>query len=158
MITTVATLLVGALGAAASPVIDTRQSGSQISTGSNLCLDLTGGGTNDGNGVQVWNCDESRFSHWAWKNIGNIVSTDAGGNNLCLDAGRTPGDGSVVHVAQCETNPPVMGQHWTYIYGRVKIRGTNLCLDVKDGNFNNGTPLQVWWCDLDSPNQAWSFS
>ncbi|WOO78204.1 Extracellular exo-alpha-L-arabinofuranosidase [Vanrija pseudolonga] len=157
--TSVAALLVAAAGAAANPVdLDPRQVGSQVSTGNNLCLDLRGGNTADGTAAQLWDCSQSRFSHWSFANIGNIVSRDAGGGNLCLDAGRNPGDGTTVHVAQCEKNPPVMGQFWTYIYGRVKIRGTNLCLDVKDGNFVNGAQLQVWWCDLDSPNQAWNFN
>lgn len=52
--TTVAALLVAAVGAAANPVdLDPRQVGSQVSTGNNLCLDLRGGNTADGTAAQL---------------------------------------------------------------------------------------------------------
>jgi hypothetical protein len=75
--------------------------------------------------------------------------------DLCLDAGVNPRDGSKVKVWQCYEGLPA--QQWESFgsrqgFGR-RLNGTNLCLDVTDGRFANGTPMQVWKCHTGSKNQ-----
>ncbi|KAH8799207.1 ricin B lectin domain-containing protein [Flagelloscypha sp. PMI_526] len=61
-----------------------------------------------------------------------------------------PKDGAKVAIKACDKKHDYPGQAWT-IDGQ-NIRQGDLCLDVKGGNTNNGTPLQVWTCTSFSGN------
>ncbi|WOO78987.1 Endo-1,4-beta-xylanase A [Vanrija pseudolonga] len=119
------------------------------------CLDLKDGVQANGTPVQLWQCSTGNRNQ-LWDHQYDLYTIRPYGRpDLCLDAGTNPQDGSKVKVWQCY--PGLLQQSWEWFgsrqgFGR-KLNGTNLCLDVTDGNFANGTPLQVWKCYTGSKNQ-----
>lgn len=63
----------------------------------------------------------------------------------CLAAPPSPTNGSLVTVADCD--PESEGQLWQWHYGDAwSFIHSDLCLDVMDGVYEVGTPLQLWTC------------
>ncbi|WOO78989.1 Endo-1,4-beta-xylanase A [Vanrija pseudolonga] len=123
-------------------------------------VDVTDGVLANGTPLQIWESfpgnDNQVFD------LGTLPTIRPHGDNtLCLDAGEHPADGSRVHLWQCYDG--LTQQAWTTInkdgFSLLKLRDWDLCLDVTDGNFADGTELQVWTCyDYSgdySPNQRW---
>ncbi|KAL1410264.1 hypothetical protein Q8F55_004270 [Vanrija albida] len=96
-----------------------------------------------------------------YRNLNQLWVEDGGqvrlwaDRSLCLDAGSNPASGSRVKLWTCY--PGLAQQSWEKLYSstrvELRIKGTNLCLDVTDGNLANGTPLQVWQCAGGNWNQ-----
>ncbi|MFI0409468.1 ricin-type beta-trefoil lectin domain protein [Actinomadura sp. 3N508] len=74
-------------------------------------------------------------------------------SDRCVDsAASTNGDPAVLFVCQIDK-----WVGWTFHLrdGTVQTTRTNLCLDVSNGNPADGTPVQVWTCYPNHPNQTW---
>ncbi|BEI86661.1 hypothetical protein CcaverHIS002_0700070 [Cutaneotrichosporon cavernicola] len=54
-----------------------------------------------------------------------------------------------------DTSRPVNGVWVQYDHGTIKLKSTNVCLDLKDGNTAQGTPVQQWQCYRGNQNQQW---
>ncbi|TFK23571.1 hypothetical protein FA15DRAFT_745064 [Coprinopsis marcescibilis] len=68
--------------------------------------------------------------------------------NLCVTATGV-NDGST----DCRTDVWRPDQVWHFNGDLIQPLTTNKCLDVTDGNRNNGAQLQIWTCDAGNPNQ-----
>ncbi|KAH8833156.1 ricin B lectin domain-containing protein [Flagelloscypha sp. PMI_526] len=68
----------------------------------------------------------------------------------CATILGSPQNGAKVAIKTCDNTHDYPGQAWTF--DGQNIRQGDLCLDVKGGNTNNGTPLQVWTCTSFSGN------
>jgi hypothetical protein len=80
-------------------------------------------------------------------------------SGLCMDLVDEVGDGIPVVQARC--NPKLVSQHWHFVLGpvpgplRVVNRALGQCLEIKDGSFAEGTPIQVSTCVDSAPHQVW---
>ncbi len=87
---------------------------------------------------------------------------------LCAqpEGGLLAGNGSVVKEVPCVSSDE--SQFWRvdvleertiggalYHRSRLLNSGTLKCLDLTDGNAANGTPLQLWTCNLTSTTMQW---
>ncbi|KAH8833145.1 ricin B lectin domain-containing protein [Flagelloscypha sp. PMI_526] len=70
--------------------------------------------------------------------------------DTCATILGTPQNGAKVAIKTCDKTHDYPGQAWTF--DGQNIRQGNLCLDVKGGKNNDGTPLQVWTCTSFSGN------
>ncbi|KIJ52017.1 carbohydrate-binding module family 13 protein [Sphaerobolus stellatus SS14] len=135
-----------------------------------FCLDLTDGNLNNGNQLQIWQCDDSlanRNQIWSTaailQPISEVVNTAASGSSLCMAANSTA-NGAPVFAVPCDDttsrkvwNAPQPGHGNTGLYQLAfgdDGAGPVKCLDVTDGIDAPGTKLQVWDC-TDGPNQRW---
>ncbi|SDD24398.1 ThuA domain-containing protein [Streptomyces prasinopilosus] len=72
------------------------------------CLDVDGGGSADGTGVQLWTCNGTGAQKWAPQPDGTVRNPQSA---KCLDAsGGTWNDGTPVHLWTCHT---ATNQKWT---------------------------------------------
>ncbi|KAF9261806.1 ricin B-like lectin [Marasmius fiardii PR-910] len=145
--------------------------------GTDKCIDLTDGLTNDGNPLQLWTCDTNRadknFQKFSGHRVPNTESYDSnllggprdvkGNPEICMVA-ESNTDGTPVSIVSCDQLAqtfPDGNQTWVVperpITGPIKTFGGSKCLDVRDGNDANGTPLQLWSCIEGSMNQQWKF-
>ncbi|KAH6891600.1 ricin B lectin domain-containing protein [Coprinopsis sp. MPI-PUGE-AT-0042] len=62
-------------------------------------------------------------------------------------------DGAPVELQACRTDIWRPEQVFHFDGDLIKPLATDKCLDVKDGNPNSGTKLQVWTCSTNNPNQ-----
>ncbi|TFK23370.1 hypothetical protein FA15DRAFT_745496 [Coprinopsis marcescibilis] len=77
------------------------------------------------------------------------------GQNFCLDAGATPGDGTTMKIWQCFDNVPA--QNWFYTDDRrISLRDRGQCLDLTNGQTWNGNFMQIWRCGNGNANQVWT--
>ncbi|KAL1410262.1 hypothetical protein Q8F55_004268 [Vanrija albida] len=118
------------------------------------CADAKDGVWANGTPVQLWRCSPgNRNQLWDQDVLGQLRLWAK--PSLCLDAGLNPRDGSRVKLWTCY--PGLLQQTWEHyssIHGTGRrLNGTDLCLDVTDGRFANGTPLQVWKCAQGNWNQ-----
>ncbi|KAK1231873.1 hypothetical protein PQX77_005010, partial [Marasmius sp. AFHP31] len=80
---------------------------------------------------------------------------------LCLTASENR-DGARVSLAICNaitTTFPSGNATWVVprstLNGIISTFDGTKCLDLTNGAVSNGTPLQIWSCDAQNPNQAW---
>ena len=85
--------------------------------------------------------------------IGALLLQPALTTNKCLTAASNT-DGAIVSIQDCTGDA---SQKWTFTGGTVTVFG-NKCLDVTDGNINDGALLQVWTCSANNANQQFSFN
>lgn len=117
------------------------------------CLDNSGGGTANGNNIQMWQCQSGNGNQqWILDN-GSIVLA---GTKKCLDvsAGGTS-NGTRVQLWDCQANNA--NQRWSLdasFPGKIVWIGGK-CLDVNGGGTTNGTKVQVWDCMTGNDNQKW---
>ena len=131
-----------------------------------LCLDLKGGSTTPGNGVQLWDCSAYGGQNQRWTIVGAQIKYGAAGSAHCLTAsGATNGAAMVIQPCAQTTS-----QYFTFLPGG-EIRpqsGTNLCLDaraVTDSDYlagnglpANGAAVQAYSCLTNQLNQKWNLS
>ncbi|KAH6891599.1 ricin B lectin domain-containing protein [Coprinopsis sp. MPI-PUGE-AT-0042] len=123
---------------------------------------ITAAGEYDGAPVELQAC---RTDIWRPEQVfhfdGNLIkplSTDK-----CLDVkDGNPNSGTRLQVWTCSTdNPNQVFEHWSKTVLIVPEDHINWatqqfqCLDLPDGNTANGTPIQIWGCDYQNPNQHW---
>lgn len=111
------------------------------------CLDDSGGGTADGNKIQLWDCNGTDAQSWSSTN-GQLV----GPGGKCLDVeGDNQADGTVVQLHSCNGTA---AQQWT-MRGNTIVSAGGFCLDVTSSGTANGTQIEIWSCNGGS-NQQWS--
>ncbi|WP_083449506.1 RICIN domain-containing protein [Actinoplanes rectilineatus] len=129
-------------------------SGTIVSSANGKCLDVTEGGTANGNQPQMWSCTTGNTNQvWTLADNGQVK-----GLGKCLDlAENDTADAAVVHLWDCYDS--VATQRWAYnadTHDLVSL-AANKCLDIKDGNLADGAKLQIWECS-GGANQKWTFT
>ncbi|MEV0026471.1 endo-1,4-beta-xylanase [Streptomyces atroolivaceus] len=125
-------------------------SGQIKGVGSNRCLDVPNGSTNDGTQLQLWDCGSSANQQWVATGSGELRVY----GDKCLDAAGT-GNGSKVQIYSCWGGD---NQKW-----RVNSDGSivgvqsGLCLDAVGTGTANGTRIQLYSCSNGS-NQRWTLT
>ncbi|MEV7104016.1 endo-1,4-beta-xylanase [Streptomyces atroolivaceus] len=125
-------------------------SGQIKGVGSNRCLDVPNGSTNDGTQLQLWDCGNSTNQQWVATGSGEFRVY----GDKCLDAAGT-GNGSKVQIYSCWGGD---NQKW-----RVNSDGSivgvqsGLCLDAVGTGTANGTRIQLYSCSNGS-NQRWTLT
>lgn len=125
------------------------------------CLQLVGKSDSDGTLVETATCNEGNmYQHWMYVD-GQIMHVTQDGRKLCLDDPQTthPWRGDKLKVYTCSGSSL---QQWTYdhLVGNVNLGtpgSTTFCMDLTDGGFEDGTPVQIWNCDKTGgfKNQKW---
>ncbi len=102
----------------------------------------------------MWDCDEAlddqEWKDWPSDSSHKFLYTVAGGAAICLGASSAV-KGANVSARNCSTL-----EDWRF--EDMNIRGFGgLCLDLRNGDTTNGTPIQVWACGAaGGANQKWS--
>jgi cell wall-associated NlpC family hydrolase len=132
------------LGGGAPPPPPTDNGGRGITgVASGKCLDAVGGGTANGTGVQLWDCNGNPQQHWAyWQGQLEVY----GNYSKCLDADSNSGgaNGTRLQIWDCNG-----GQNQQWIAGAdgsLRSTASGRCLDAVGGGTANGTPLQLYDC------------
>merc|ERR1712187_480532 len=81
--------------------------------------------------------------------------------NLCLCA-PSFSNGQQLQFNNCGSCPSGdAGENWNIgglgfsdVFGPLSAPG--MCVDVKDGNINNGATIQLWECSVGNQNQQWT--
>ncbi|KAJ7635006.1 hypothetical protein FB45DRAFT_1025905 [Roridomyces roridus] len=124
-------------------------------SGHSSCLDLSGGRLTNGNVIQIWGCNGGSNQVWTrTTGPGNGSGSTGGGSTgsgrtirpnasgtTCLTAASNA-NGAKVVVQPCNGSP---NQSWTQ-NGQTLLVNGNMCLDVTDGNTNDGAKMQIWAC------------
>ncbi|KAF8989819.1 ricin B lectin domain-containing protein [Cyathus striatus] len=127
---------------------------------------VTTSSNNDGAPLQIRVCDgrhDYPGQKWFFDSA-NLVSV---GTNKCIDVK----DGVVANGVKLQTwtcyggNTNQQSLHWTssgfLVYPEdhiIWLANPWLCMDLTDGNLNDGTTVQMWSCDYPNPNQKWFLS
>ena len=115
------------------------------------CLDVTGGSTANGAGIQVWACNGFRQQEWAFTNA--TASFISSGTSKALDVigfGTANGTRLQLWDSSGTTN-----QAWIFNKARIVGSGGRV-LDTIGVSSANGTRIQLW-DDLNGTNQQWRF-
>lgn len=127
----------------------------------NKCLDLPEGKTDNGNMLQIWDCNGMTNQQWLFDS-GSWRIKYAGDSGKCIDAlgwGGSGGAGTQLGIWDCNGHD---SQSWGYDSNLKTIylahsadrANANLCMDIDGGQKGDGTRIQVWDCNLHT-NQAW---
>lgn len=121
---------------------------------SKRCMDVRGEQTK-GTAVLLHDCDGSGGQQWELERDNTAVKLR--GTAFCLDAGSDPKDGTPLTDSTCYVNAP--SQIWSLSSdGHLKLKNSELCVDVRNGNTDNDSELQLWECAEDNKNQVWSYA
>jgi Ricin-type beta-trefoil lectin domain/ell wall binding domain 2 (CWB2) len=105
-----------------------------------VCVDDSGGGTGNGNVIQLWGCNGTASQAWRLYSNGELVVL--GG---CMTAASTGWWGSKIQYDTCTGSNQ---QTWGIGPDGNLVNGAfGLCLDDPSSNTNWTTQLQVWGCD-----------
>lgn len=120
---------------------------------SSRCMDVEGGGAQNGAWVQLYDCHGR--ANQVWKHSGGQIRV-YGNYNKCLDAdgssGATVGNGRKVQIYDCNGRT---NQRWTrHADGTITWDGDGRCLDAVGKATANNTRLVLWDC-YDAGNQKW---
>ncbi|MDI1462199.1 RICIN domain-containing protein [Catellatospora sp. KI3] len=122
-----------------------------IGTGSNRCVDVSGGRFEDGTKIQLWDCHGGPEVRWTWRGQ-QLVNSRTG---KCLDiAGNATAEGTRVQQWTCNT---AGGQLWQFVNGNLRNPQSGKCLDADAWGTANGTQLIIWFCGSNQSNQTWRF-
>ncbi|MEU5665995.1 lectin [Streptomyces longwoodensis] len=113
------------------------------------CLDVAGGNTADGTGIQLWGCHGGTNQQWTLAADSSIRSL-----GKCLDVdGSGTADGTKIQLWTCHGGT---NQQWTpQSDGSIRSTHSGKCLDASGGTWNDGTPVHLWTCH-NGPNQKWT--
>ncbi|MGL1888592.1 MAG: DUF2341 domain-containing protein, partial [Reichenbachiella sp.] len=133
---------------------------------SGKCVDVSGGVGNEGDNIQIYDCNGSNAQIWvaefetgAWHELKTKSSWRV------MDRPSTASDGQNVHLwgwdASGQTNRqwqfiPVSGSYADRYYYNVKSRYDSRCLDVSGYGTTNGTNVHMWTCGT-ANNQEFYF-
>lgn len=120
-----------------------------------MCLDLPGGDTTNGNLLQMWLCNGLSTQYWVndYDRFRFRLSTDF---SKCLDAGGWVA-GSRLMIWDCQDD----NQNQDIVYDaearRLYLAGSSLCLDFAAGEMVHSAAVQVWDCTdcWNQQFQAW---
>ncbi|MDT5043664.1 MAG: hypothetical protein QOE51_4649 [Actinoplanes sp.] len=107
---------------------------------SGRCIDIPGGNTSDGTGLQMWDCNGSAAQKWTFNSDGTLRAM-----GKCMDpAWGSAARGTKIQLVTCNGNPV---QRFTLTgAGDLLNISSNRCVDIKDWNSGNNAPLQLWDC------------
>lgn len=127
----------------------------QVNDNTLFCIDIKGGKAKPGSVVQLYRChnflDNSKLNQrWEYTGLHELI----GQGGICLDGyDQGGGEGAVLRMQLCNGTP---FQKWTFEYlpnARDPMRpetviknAKGLCIGVKDGTMQNGTPLVMTNC------------
>jgi len=119
----------------------------------NLCVDLPGGNTENGQTLWLWECGGWEGQRWRFDSGSIRYAPD---ESKCVDAGDMA-DGSSMFLWDCNGAPQ---QNWGFDSdgGSVYLQDgqdASICLDFWGDWDSNGQPLHIWSCTGDW-NQQWS--
>ena len=125
------------------------------------CLQWVGTALEDGNPLQIAQCDPSNF-HQTWTFKGSEIRNDSGGP-FCIDAsGGLVTNGAQLVLTRCDGR---FGQQFALSPGgQLSVRPGgplgiyNMCMDVAQENPADGTPVGIYDCGTNKLNQAWAAS
>jgi alpha-glucosidase len=118
--------------------------------GDQLCVGETG--TTAGSSIDMESCTGAQNQQWQLNPGGAFVNSQSG---LCLDV---PGwnliDGTHLDIAACtgSTNQKFATD------GLIEEASTDLCLDVYNASFADGTAVITWPCNANDKAQPWYFA
>jgi hypothetical protein len=123
------------------------QTAAIVSNASGKCIDVTNEGQT-GVPIQIWQCSPmTAWKSWAFYSDGTIRS-----QGHCMTVGGGAGNGSPIEVTPCDGGP---AQRFTLNNAHDLVNvSADKCVDVKDKETGNGTPLQLWTC-MGTSNQKW---
>jgi hypothetical protein len=120
-----------------------------------LCLDLPLGHTDNGNQLQIWECNGQEGQLWYF-DFGTYALRYAGDKSKCVDAGSSKQSGNRLMLWDCNG---LDQQRWGYddASGAVVLQdGQNtLCIDLAGGQTAGGTAVQLYDCNSQWP-QSWN--
>lgn len=123
---------------------------SKSQSGESLCLDAKDQGTASGTKVQLWSCSQS--DNQGFRLSGNALKVY---DNMCVSVANARNkDGSSVRLKPCDSSK--VSQQWKKDGALLRWANTDKCLDVTDGDFANGTLMQIWTCQNGSPHQSFA--
>jgi len=111
------------------------------------CLDDSGGGTTNGNKVDIWSCNNTGSQKWTF--TGGQLSV----LGKCLDDPSQGGAGAKLAIWTCNGNK---AQTWTHrSNGEYVLKLNGLCLTDPSGSSVNGTQVVIHVCN-NFADQHWS--
>ena len=111
------------------------------------CLDDFGGGTTNGNKVDIWTCNGTTSQTWTFSG-GHLMVL-----GKCLNDQAHTGVGTKLVIWGCNTH---MGQLWAHkSNGEYVLQLNGLCLTDPSGSSVNGTQVQIRTCQ-NFADQHWS--
>lgn len=120
------------------------------SSNTNLCLDVPGGDTSNGNQLWLWECDGGDSQKWRFDNWQIRYAPD---ESKCIDAGDIS-DGAQLQLWDC-TGEAQQAWGFNSDSSTAYLTDTSTCLDYYGDWDSNGQPLHLWECTGDW-NQEWS--
>ena len=126
----------------------------------NLCLDVWGARTANGDKVGLWTCNTSANQKWTWRLHNQLAPAHAPWKALEITTALL-GNGGDALVWNMD-GATSQRWHWdtlsSYVFLRNKASGR--CLDVPgdDNAFSNGQRVQLWDCQNHARDQKWRYS
>eukprot|EP00425_Heterocapsa_triquetra_P036683 CAMPEP_0195075268 /NCGR_PEP_ID=MMETSP0448-20130528/18177_1 /TAXON_ID=66468 /ORGANISM="Heterocapsa triquestra, Strain CCMP 448" /LENGTH=725 /DNA_ID=CAMNT_0040107635 /DNA_START=3 /DNA_END=2180 /DNA_ORIENTATION=+ len=144
-----------------APIVDVPAAG-QIRWNNHptKCFDVMNGSPQNGNRVQLWDCNGSNNQQFTWDAVDKKIHW-AAHPGMCLD------------IKDHKTQPGTYAQLWACSQantdqafavaasGQGNIRWAShptLCLDVKDHSTHNGNLIQIWDCQSSNSDQTFTLS
>jgi hypothetical protein len=132
-----------------------------VRKGSNKCVDVTGGGSADGTGIQQWACAETANQLFRADDLGGgKVRLVNPATNKCVDVnGSGTANGTRIQLWSCNGTAAQAFtlQDQSGGYTRIKNSSSGKCADVSGGSSADGVNLQLWTCNTSSA-QLWQFA
>ncbi|MGF1426309.1 ricin-type beta-trefoil lectin domain protein [Kitasatospora sp. LaBMicrA B282] len=126
-----------------------RQTVSLTSSNGAKCMDDNNAATADGTKVQVWDCNGSQAQKWSLGADGAVHIL-----GKCLD-GSAGTAGTKLQIWDCNSTSP---QHFSPgPNGSLVFNGTNLCVDLPNGDTTDGNQLQLYGCNA-TGSQNWTLT
>jgi serine/threonine protein kinase len=115
------------------------------------CMTVHGPSSDDGTGVQLWDCINVPEERWVLTGDGHIK----GFAGKCLEVRRGPRTeaSTPVQLGSCADTP---AQQWSLTSDSTLVGYHGLCLDMRGPETANGTPIEMRTCSGVS-QQAWRF-
>ncbi|MBL4827428.1 MAG: glycosyl hydrolase 53 family protein [Spongiibacteraceae bacterium] len=128
------------------------------SRSSGRCVDVYGGGGDDGADIIQWTCHENDNQQWTFEDMGDdYFRLRVGHSGKCLDilgAGTADGDNIVQWSCHESWNQQWKKEDMGSGYFRLRSRFSDKCVDLNAGGANNGDTIIQWSCHSNY-NQQW---
>jgi Ricin-type beta-trefoil lectin domain len=110
------------------------------------CLDVPFGSQAAGVRVQIWDCNDGKAQVFTYDQAHKQLKS----GNLCVVSWGSGIGGDPVGIDLCDFAANQRSQSWDVVGSgeTYKIIGVNgLCLDIRGGNKERGTPINIWACN-----------